>query len=478
MDQLKENRILVTIIAGLVLSGLLYLIVSSGSTSAAREALKPINQKNLDKLQKLVGETPTLAAITERKNDRYALLKSLYDAHRLYSRWGYVLHTYTVPGTKVTSSAQDFNSQLVPTLAALKDFYEKFRVIPANVKGMPNMAAGDNPFKAEIFAANAVPRAQKQFWILVEFVNTLKQAADATWQARGGGPDDKPVCVIRTISFKDPHPDPSGLFQGHPVLATLALDADLWPQFRAMLHKPDAGDLYWDWTKVERKDVVSRRVGIRFGRISGETDLANPPDRVEVVLNTDNEAAAAFLRKWPDRTVDGHQITIPKIEEEDQVQRQMLEDRAKQLYFGQLFDLLHSTLMPKRTPSSNFLEVSVSLDALDFLPDDSYSFWKPLQLTKEDVREILFQGIEKSLPADDDRTWPTCEATDEKTRNLGTRLDPQVYAIARGLFPKLASYNPYSDAPVRLGDTALERISAAVIEKLGMPPGNDMVSDQ
>ena len=468
MDQLKENRILATIIAGVLLAAILYFVVSAGAAADAQKAMKPISSSGLRSLDTQVRAAPTEKDVTERKQNRIAMLKALYDTHRLYSRWGFPLHTYTVPGTKRTSSPQDFNSKLVATLATLKDHYETFRKIPQNTKGLTGMLPTDNPYAQEIFNSQDVPRAQKQFWILVEFTNALAQAVEATKRARTDG--SAPTCVIRSFKFTEPREDPSGIYTGHPLEVKMALAIDLWPNFRAALHRPDAGDLYWDPSAVERTAVVSRRVGVRFDRVMCEQELANPPEAVEVALATDAEAQQMFATKFPQWTVNGKEITIPKIDEEDTTMKAAKEDAAKSLRFGQLFTFLQRNLLPKRVPASNYVEASLTLEALDFLPAATNSFWKPLKLTAEDVVAILFQGEEEV--GDDERSWPKCEATGEPTRNKGTRLDPQVYAIAKGIYSNL-EYNPYADNPVRLSEAALLKIAETVIQQLGAPPAVD-----
>lgn len=435
MDQLKENRILVAIISGVVLTLLIYLVAVMPAIDSATKDGKKNTQADLDGLRGEVDKAPKKPAIETKRRERILALKEVYNCYLVYSRLAHPLRAYLVPGTEAESTASEFQAKLNAHIANLLAHYEKYK-LPPTVATEKTVSSSDGSADRGPFAdflTNAqrlenkteVRYAQKQFWVLVELVNALKEAVDEmTKKDRRATP---PICVLKSVVFprgKGGEPrsatlggvDVSNLYQGIAFELEMQCDVDLWPKFRAALHMPKPVDVQWKPT--DSADAVMQRIGLRFDRISCEAKLSPVLDRIAVSLKEDQEAQDIFNAKWPGRYKD-EQVYPPD------------PNKAAQFLDEVRAELL-AKLAATRAPNTVYMNVKITGEALDFLPDESkINFWKALNMSEEEIFQVLHNGTNAQTEKLAESRWPKCAKSGKPTANNKTYLpeDPFTAAI-------------------------------------------------
>lgn len=409
MDKLKEHKLLIAIIGGLVVTLGIYLAVSSPAIDETSKALSKIDEKRLDKLKKTVAESRKAGEIASKKNERIALLRELYECYRVYLKWSHPLKNYRIPGTESGNNAQVFTVQLASQMTKLEKFYSEFKKMPVVPESFQNVVKLDpvkspfDSFKNKQFTESDVELGQKQFWVLVELVNALHEATEEAAKDRQAarqanpdlGIDAKPVCYIDSFTFDNFRPldmrqpgtelgglDVTRLATGIPFTMKLMVDIEVWPHLRAILHNPKSVDPNYLPQKVGSDDIVRQRSGIRFDRLSFNVGLAFAVERMETDLGSpslpNEELIKIIKQKYPRAEILNGKIIPPP----------NTPDEAA--FLAEMSNVVGLEWAKLKAPPSNFVNITLKGEALNFLPDPTQvNFWKNLQLSEDDIFEIL-----------------------------------------------------------------------------------------
>lgn len=434
MDKLKEHKLLVTMVAGVVVALGIFFVLSSSAMSATDEAMKRIDPKQIDTLRRAAEAAPSKGAIESKNDLRIARLREVYECYLTYIRWSYPLRHHRIPGTETSNSGTVFTGQFGAQIARLKQFYEEFKkapTIPAGVTAQSTIDASRDPFSAisqQQFSDADVPRGQKQFWVLVELINTLHAAVQTVEGNRRltGASDPKPVCLIDQIAFEGGSGafgadrqqgnelggmDVSGVILGIPFRMDLYVDIEVWPHFRTLLHTPAP-----IVPGPPSGDIVRGRRGIRFDRVSFEVQLRNVIDRLQIDLGTPgqpNQELVDFIKQlYPQVEVFNGRIVPPP----------GTPDRER--FMDEMRRNVGTQWAARAVPGSNFVYVTVRGEALDFVPDlNRVNFWKNLDLSVEDIKAILDRGENQPFYGPDDPNEPLPYAQlEDKAKEIYTRF--------------------------------------------------------
>ncbi len=502
MDALKEHRLLLTLIGGVALSILVYMFVVAPARQDASEDLLKISNDEIRRVSGRIGQVPDAGEIRLRTQQRHEALRELYELYRVYLEWGRPLLTYDIPGVDM-ERADRYRANLAIYLDEMQLIYAGDpdagidgvrHPVPVDDEGFGGFGDEDQieePFASAEGRGDGFPRAdtsddielnRKQFWVLFELLQILRETTEQVEQATG----EKPYCQIERLQFPmPPREDASGVYQGLGFEMTLHVSVEVWPRLMYALHESPRNDML-TYEELERVyndgdgaravlDVGeatggSNRIGLRFDRLAAEVEVGPVSDEFSVRLSEESLAQQIFLEHfdaehWND---ENNRVIAPPIPQEtvdrleripDDEERAMALDRAfranQQAFFDRMANKMYEELQEVLGPETSYLSVTLEGEAVDFLHDlesAAVRFWDRLELSSDDVVEMLKRGEDDAL-TDDPETWHSCdfiegERTNQKPVYVPFEMTVQTEDDSHTLDP----YTPYrmSEAALRL----------------------------
>ncbi len=444
MDALKEHRLLLTLIGGVALSVLVYMMVTAPARETSSQDLLEIDEQAIERVESQVRRVPNAGHVRLREEQRSEALRELYELYRLYLEWGRPLLTYDVPGANM-GSVGSYRAQVRSYLEEMQTLYgdpedgiEGFlRPVPVEdgdirvpLRPFERPQEGQDNGLPWIESREQIELNRKQFWVLFELMQIMREVTHAVENETG----ERPYFQVDRLQLPGVRDDGGrGLYQGIPFELSLRASVEVWPRLIFALYESPVDEIlsYSELEEIyesnEREiDVINlgqarnpgdpsstNRIGLRFDRLTHNVQTGPIPEEFSVRLDRNEVAQAIFLdvieeaseQHWNE---DNGRVIAPPLDQRtlrrieriaDEEERRIAMDRAvaanEERFRDRMIEDMYERLRAALGPEPSYLNIVIFGEAIDFLHDpesEAVRFWDRLELSTDDVVEMLKRG--------------------------------------------------------------------------------------